>query len=680
MNNAELFRLKTGARNIPVAQSLLPRPSQLPPAPDLPDFPRELIDPSELERFDPGFRIPGPIKFCGLKEGCWELVYSPKQFAAPSASLFKTRYKGTMRVERNGFDHTISGDLYRFLEYAFPLERLQIPLRVTRKWQNDVFGVRPFNRRPFIRRKCPIYARNKYHSYLECKEISYQAATFQSQCRFTLEFDQWNYTHPASGFDGDFAASPDRSVRMEIAEVSDTHFTGKLFEGAIELGSVSLQWRSKYFRTAHLEIFTLEGAEHPPASVPDGSGGSESFETIFETAGWQLVVERNEDKIPLPASLAGTDINQCWALPDLHEVMTSTPGYNNAELDSKWRVFLISVPARLGCSRGVVFDQGAGDTNALDREGSATFSHDGFNNSSNYGAVEGELMKDWPRGFLRSAAHEVGHAFNQYHQPTQNSIMCPTPSVAAALASSGETFPDDISLAFNETVRHRLIHLPDPAVRPGAMDWATAFNVPSADDINFYDSEDLQLKVKVSKSRVCIGEPVDIAWSLENHTDVALTVAGAIDGDQHSTRISVTKPNGDIVPVRLPLDAHDDSHELVSLPAGKSIAAKANLFWSRKGFAFDQPGKHVVTITVIWEDNGIQFAAQGEDELWVNYPVTERDNDIAASMLQEDVGRLLLTGNIRQNPEGLKRIESVMAKHEKHEVSEVLARRLKQMK
>lgn len=676
--NKELFARKTGTRHIPIAQPVNPHPAGQTEALADPASIRQLDPALTFERFDPEILWPGKYKFCGMKEGCWEIEFTPGKKFSHSYHFPSTRYRGTLRVERDGFSHTISGDLYKFREYFFALEKLGIPARTAYKWQNTVYRpeLGPSKRYYPKKKTCPIYARNKYHSYLEGTSVLYSWLSHSDKCRFTLNFDQWYYTHPASGFDGDFANSADRSIRMEINEVTSTNFTGTVYEGNKVIGSVKLWWRCKHFRKAHLEIFTLEDAEHPPTTVPDGSGGTESFETIFETAGWKLHVTRNPTKVPLPASLSGTSIDECWALDDLHDVMDSTPSYDNTQLDKKWRVFLVSVPAKLGCSRGVVFDQSTGDVNSIDREGSATFSHDGFNqsHSSNFGAAEDELMKDWPRGFLRSAAHEVGHAFNQYHQPQQNSIMCPTPSVADALAASGDTFPVDIDLAFNDTVRHKLIHQPDPAVRPGAMDWATAFNVPEADDINFYDSDDLELEVKPNKGSVSIGEPVEVTWTVTNRMAVAVNIPGSISPDQHTTRVSVSKPNGEIVHMRLPLDAHDEGHAPQSLAAGKSVSSGSMLFWSRKGFAFEQPGRHEVNVVLIWEDGGAFFAVESSTEIWVNYPISERDNEIASLMMNAEVGRYLLTGNEKRFPAGAKRIEQAISRHKKHDVCKTMAR------
>src|SRR5258706_12065736 len=51
-------------------------------------------------------------------------------------------------------------------------------------------------------------------------------------------------------------------------------------------------------------------------------------------------------------------------------------------------------------------------------------------------------QREVPRAFLRSAAHELTHGFNQIHQENEggadNSIMTTTPSVADFLAARSE--------------------------------------------------------------------------------------------------------------------------------------------------------------------------------------------------------------------------------------------------
>ena len=58
--------------------------------------------------------------------------------------------------------------------------------------------------------------------------------------------------------------------------------------------------------------------------------------------------------------------------------------------------------------------------------------------------------------------------------------MTPTPGVADVLGTA-RVFPGQINLAFNDQVKRHLRHLPDPAVRPGAMDFfGSAIAAPEA--------------------------------------------------------------------------------------------------------------------------------------------------------------------------------------------------------
>ena len=111
----------------------------------------------------------------------------------------------------------------------------------------------------------------------------------------------------------------------------------------------------------------------------------------------------------MPAGVVPTN---CWSSADLHALMTTVrnPATN---LDTEWRVHMIVVPAKLGCSRGVMYDQ-----IGVPREGCASFSDDGYPtaDSSNFGTAANKKQRDVPRAFLRSATHELTHTLNQIHQ------------------------------------------------------------------------------------------------------------------------------------------------------------------------------------------------------------------------------------------------------------------------
>src|SRR5262249_41139989 len=149
-------------------------------------------------------------------------------------------------------------------------------------------------------------------------------------------------------------------------------YTGTVYQGNTVLGSVTMQWVSPHFRRATLTIFCLSGASTPPASVPASGGGTEDFSTVFNSVGWDLSFSFAGD-IPLPPALVGVqDPNQCWSQANCATLMSSVPGYDPAVLDTVWRAYLVAIPAKIGCSRGQMFDTGSGNPNNIPREGAVT--------------------------------------------------------------------------------------------------------------------------------------------------------------------------------------------------------------------------------------------------------------------------------------------------------------------
>ena len=425
-----------------------------------------------------------------------------------------------------------------------------------------------------------------------------------------------------------------------------------------------------------------------PQPVAASSGtGTEDFSTIFASAGWHLSVTRDNDAVTLPDSLDGVqDPNTCWNpnFDNMHDLMDSLPGYDPGVLDSRWKAYLVAIPATLGCSRGWMFDSigSGGDVNSIGREGAVTQSHDGYPSGDNaeYGVAEDELQKDHPRAFLRSAAHEVGHTFNQIHQSFEggndNSIMTVTPAVSVVLDDAGEAFPNDIDLAFNATVRRHLIHLPDPAVRPGAMQFfGSSVSAPEA-DVNFFDEDDLELDIKI-KSRIKLGEPVMANWILTNKSDEGIPVPDHIDANGPVARISVTSPSGSIRYMPAAMTAACSSHQVSQLEKGKSRKADSSLFWSQNGFAFDAPGRHRVEVILLWEVDGLPLGVRGSVDVWVDYPMTADDNAVAALMLNDEVGKLVALGGGRRNKLGHQRVAEVLKKHADHPACEVLGKIIK---
>lgn len=628
-----------------------------------PGLPSKLFEPPLQREIFPRFCI------TRLKQGCYTVSFTPT-----GTPIFGTRFRGTIRVETLASGIRCSGDLYTY--------RLLDDLVV-----GGVLEVKNFGRMlggdaatdggdlaADTGGAIPIYPRRKYHSYLKGTGAQLlKIVPRGTPCSFTLDFDEFVYNHPATGFSGSFNTTRTRAIRFVLQHTGTADFySGQAFDGTTLLGNVSIRWVSSLFRRAALQLHTLQGFEAPPASV-----GGATISSIFADVGWDVTFT-DGGTVPLPAALATVDPLQCWSEANLHTLMSSVPGYDPAALDNVWRVHLVAVPARLNCSRGIMFDSSLGaDPNHVPREGSATFSRDGYpsTETANYDTAADQQQRNVPRAFLRSATHEVGHAFNQIHQGFElgndNSIMTPTPSVANVLGAAGN-FPNDINLAFNTTVKRHLRHLPDPAVRPGAMDFfGSAVSAPEASDVAWPES--LALALTTSADQVHLGEPVEVTFELKNTGEVAIPAPETLDLPSLTVRINVTDPGGRITFMRPARVASCPKLGLTQLAPGKSTKASATVYWGRDGFAFETPGRHVLEVIVLWDIGGVPVAVSATRDVFVNFPVSKADNDVAALLLDHEVGKAIATGRAWMFERATKRIQQAVAIARNHPANKAIA-------
>jgi hypothetical protein len=511
-----------------------------------------------------------------------------------------------------------------------------------------------------------------YHSYLSGTRLSVPLFTIgHAACKVTIDAEQFDYTQPATGFfKGSFPAAASRTLRFVLDKLpagpiifGGPRFSGRYFEGGVDKGSVHLTWVSSFLRRAVLEIDTLTGAV-APAPVPAASGtGTEYFDTVFAGAKWDLTVVQDQTNVPVPA---GVNATQCWSSGDLHNLMTSVR-QAGTNLDAEWRTHLMVVPATMGCSRGVMYDQ-----IGVPREGSASFSDDGYptSNSSNFGTAANQQQRNVPRAFLRSASHEVTHAFNQIHQEQEtmadNSIMTTTPSVADVLGGpttgAPGVFPDQINLGFNTTVRNHLAHMPDPVVRPGGWPFGSWFgNLLQAGDREWFNDDELALTVAVDAPTAAFGAPVGLTWTLTNTGATALTVPNDIGLEGLFGSLTVVDDRGGTREVR-PFVISCEAVKLETLEPGGSITAGYRVFWSTEGFALDRPGRYTLTVAVCWSANGVPVGVSGSADVWVDHPTSARENADAALVMHPQVGQwVALGGNAYHLTEATERLRELAA-------------------
>jgi hypothetical protein len=549
-----------------------------------------------------------------------------------------------MRVDTTSGNTTISGDLYRFVSVPFP-------------------GPFPYD--------IPIYARNRYYSYLKVTNVQYSPIFTTGPCQLTLTAQEYVYTQPPAGsFDGTFPATPgSRTVTIVLepksapAGFTSSYFEGTLYEGGVAQGSFTMGWVSNSFRKATLEIDTLVGCVAPTA-VPALSGsGTEDFQTVFATAGWDLNVIYDQVNVPVPA---GVNANTCWSNGDLHNLMSAirNPATN---LDAEWHMHLLVVPATMGCGRGVMYD-----TIGVPREGVASFCDDGYpsSQSANFGTAANQQQHNVPRAFMRSACHEVGHGFNQIHQEQENgadnSIMTTTPSVADVLGGpttgAPGVFPDNIALQFNDHVRHHLVHFPDIVVRPGGMTFSSGhISVVPETDRYYFAPQELELKVDLGDTHIELGEPLQLSWTLLNQSSAAIPAPSDISIEAQHTFITVTMPDGRVKPMPSFIIKTEEV-KIESLPPKQALQADTRVYWSSKGFAFETPGKYLLEVRIVWTYQGMPFGVLASTDLWVNYPQSPVDNDAASLLLHPQVGMYVaLGGGAPHLIEAITRLERVSA-------------------
>ncbi|SNS26776.1 hypothetical protein SAMN04488107_1970 [Geodermatophilus saharensis] len=649
----------------PVVSPEVPLAAGVPVGQDDPRFPD--LDPAGSGAVGAATGSPSsagpPLRFCRtvLRAGCYALSLRPT--TSPAG------FEGTLRVDRSAPDAgpdgiIVSGDLYRRPALVPPVSpSLTDPLPSPPPGSATSGAVsvaaaasRPSAAEPLappFRPRIPVYPRDRYDSYLKVVQVTESVAVPPGRpCTATLVLEQYDYTAPPAGsFKGSFPAAPSRTVTVTLTQApapppfGGPRFTGRWLEGGVDRGTVTLSWVSPFFRRATVEIDTLTGAV-APQPVPDGSGGTEYFDTIYAKHGWQLTVVRGSTDVPVPAGANPTD---CWSSGNLHSLMTAVRD-PATDLDTDWRIHLVVVPAKLGCSRGVMYDQ-----IGVPREGCASFSDDGYpsGESANFGTAADRRQREVARAFLRSATHEITHTFNQIHQEQEttadNSIMTTTPSVADVLGGpttgAPGVFPDQIALAVNTTVRHHLVHMPDPVLRPGGwpfFSWVGT-SPPQATDRQDFDPSELELEVAVPADGVALGQPVEVSWTLTNRSGDPLVVPSDVSLEGLFATMTVTDPSGRVRPFR-PLAVVCDAAKLAELPPGDSVSSSHRVFWSTEGFAFPRPGPHRLSVAVTWSARGIPVGVTRDVELFVQFPTTQTDNDAAALVFTQQVGMWVALG------------------------------------
>jgi hypothetical protein len=560
-------------------------PALSPPLPDL--MPLSSKQPPSMPAEDVGqgpdiMTAPfPPIQIHSVRAGCWLLSYTPT-----GAGL--VTYDGTLRVESHSGGRTASGDLYqrRFIHLQHPSLP---PVPVLLPGPNPAGGI-------------PVMARGRYRYYLRVTEIL-EFFTFGNSFKFG--FEMWRFTSPNSwSNEGAFSAQMTWMAAPAGYPSAKDYLEGdvKNAAGAV-IGRLKMGWLSSYYRKATVEIDTVSGSEQP---LDNGAGVT--WKSVFDTVGWDVTIKPSDTNVA-EASGAG------WSDPEMHAAMLARR--DAANLDSEWRYHVLAVKLIDSTPRGIMYDAGGTDSNAVPREGVGISSHWVIPDTPEWGLVRNMRFGTAKAPYFRTAVHELGHAFGLFHNTVDLGFMNTTDVIAAA-ATAATPFPTNIKWNYAADDLKRLRHYPDVFVRPGGTAFGTASTVTppiSPTDLQV-DMPGLELRVSALLGEVPIGAPVRVTLELLNNGDMPQRVPEKLSLKTDFVRGSVRDPGG-MVRSFSPVVRCIEEEPMRILNKGESISESLTLMRGYEGALFPMPGVHEVVAEVRWDAGGLEACVMGRTTVMV---------------------------------------------------------------
>ncbi|KAF3913603.1 hypothetical protein ABW20_dc0100345 [Dactylellina cionopaga] len=362
---------------------------------------------------------------------------------------------------------------------------------------------------------------------------------------------------------------------------------------------------SDFYRKISVEIDSVAGSEKPLDNGVDGAG-HEDWSTVFSRIGFESTVIPSDSNIPEP------DGKETWSPVDAHKTMLAKR--DATDLDKEWRYYLLATKYNTDRAYGVMFDNGATDSNNLPREGCQVSSHVMTDSNPAWGSTWQNIRYGTAKGaYFRTALHELGHAFGLLHNDDGNdgelpvldfSFMNQTGN-AIARCSAASPFPANIKYNHADRNLFQLRHWPDPFIRPGGVEFGLASNskppiTPVDTDIEF-EAPDLVLSVEPLEdhAEIPLGAPVRINITLTNNGKDPVTVPEDISLKSDHISGTVTSPVGNICTFRS-LFYFDRPEKTKLLGQGDSISESLTLLRGGQGALFPVSGVHTITVKVSW--------------------------------------------------------------------------------
>ena len=580
---------------------------------------------------------PGNAPFLrNIRQGCWLINYKPLN--SPFVA-----YDGTMRVENRSSGRMASGDLY------------QRP----RVFVSPPHGGPLLGPAPDPANGIPVQALVNYRYYLRVIKIDESTSIGSS---LELGVQMWRY-QGTSKTNFSFTKDPsDYSVTMTwMTGPSGYPSPEDYAEGDLKLdttgevaGRLKIGWLSQYYRKCTVEIDTVAGSERP---LENGAG--QDWHSVYADVGFDIDLRQSDINIQ-------EESGDSWSDAELHKAMLDRR--NPINPNTSWHYHILAVKLLDSPAFGIMYDWMSTDSNSVAREGIAIGSDTRTPDDVQWGTQKDKRFGEAKMAYLRTAMHELGHAFGLQHNMSEvdNSFMNRTLTIVSK-GTPSNPFPNNIKWNYADENLVQLRHWSDMFVRPGGVEFTYATNasppVTSAADAAF-EVPTCTLSVEPLESAVPLGAPIRVQVTLTNIGDVSMLVPHSLSLKSGYVSGAVTDIAGTTRSFT-PFTCYDSVEGLKPLENGGSISASLTLLRGGQGALFPASGVFKIVVRVSWNTArgiGGEFAAfaAGSTTVMVTPPFDEAHAVAAHKLLNTPDTHLVLILGGDHLKEGIDAIDQAL--------------------